>query len=80
MAPWPELLGLLNFISCFFLGLSNGQCEHVGPGRLFVGFRFEGSQQRKIEESFVEAVQLVGCLAKDDNGGFQLGFAVQRWL
>jgi hypothetical protein len=42
---------------------------------LFVGLQVESSEERKIEEAFIEVVELFGCLVKSDDGGFQFGFA-----
>ena len=47
-------LGPLNFVSCFWFGLSIGRRDHVDPGCLVVGFLVGLIGQREVEEAFVE--------------------------
>ena len=49
-------LGPLNFVSCFWFGLSIGRRDHVDPGCLGVGLLVGSIGQRKVEEAFVETI------------------------
>ena len=49
-------LGPLNFVSCFWFGLSIGRRDHVDPGCLVVGLLVGSIGQWEVEEAFVETI------------------------
>jgi hypothetical protein len=75
----PRWAGRLNFVCCFCLCLArSGWHDHVDPGLLVVGLvAGKAGWNGNSKESFVKVIVLVGCLAKGNNGSFQLGFAIR---
>jgi hypothetical protein len=45
LSPSNDIFLTVDMIGCFCIEFSNGRCDHVDPGGLFVGLEFETSCQ-----------------------------------